>query len=309
MASRDIYEQSFDEDVAQNEQNTCPECSGRVTTTGHETVCDECGLVIDDQEIDLGPEWRSFNAGVSERSRVGPSNTVARHDRGIGTEIGWNRDAKGRTLGNEKRRQLQRLRREHSRAQIGSKYKRNQITGFIDIRRMTAALGLAKSIRDQACQLFETAQSEDLLRGRSIDAVAAASLYAVCRVNEQPRQLGEIAHVSKVGRGRIENAYRVLNRELGLPIPPAGPKQYLAQIASAVDASREARRRARELLENGGADALANGKHPGGAAAGALYLAAQEIGEFITQQELADATDVSRMTIRERYRELETVVK
>jgi transcription initiation factor TFIIB len=87
MASRDIYEQTFDENVQQN-HNTCPECEGRVTTNVAETVCDDCGLVIEADRIDHGPEWRAFDDDRSRNRRAGSPNTVARHDRGIGTEIG-----------------------------------------------------------------------------------------------------------------------------------------------------------------------------------------------------------------------------
>ena len=52
---RDIYETAFDEDV-QPTSNQCPECDGRVTTNAAETVCDDCGLVLDDLRIDHGPE-------------------------------------------------------------------------------------------------------------------------------------------------------------------------------------------------------------------------------------------------------------
>jgi hypothetical protein len=43
------YERSFDEDVA-NAPNDGPECEGRVTTNSHETVCDDCGLVLTDEK-------------------------------------------------------------------------------------------------------------------------------------------------------------------------------------------------------------------------------------------------------------------
>ncbi|MFQ3318095.1 MAG: transcription initiation factor TFIIB [Natronomonas sp.] len=304
MASRNIYEQTFDEDVQQNDQNTCPECGGRVTANTHETVCDDCGLVIDDQQVDCGPEWREFENDRSGR-RVGAPNTVARHDRGIGTEIGGKHDGNGRKLDGRKRRQLHRLRREHTRAKVGSKADQNRITGFTELRRMTAALGLSVSTRDQACQLFRTAQDTDLLRGRSIEAIASACLYAVCRLNEQPRSFEAIAKVSKVTAARIKTGYTAINRELDLPVPPAHPSQYVAQIGSAVDVSQKTRRRARDLLETVPQPRIANGRNPLGAAAGALYLAAQQTGEFLNQQALADAADVSTVTVRERYLELE----
>ena len=94
---------------------THPICDGWVTTNAAETVCDDCSLVIDDHQIDHGPEWRSFDA--DERERTGAPLTAARHDRGLSTEIGHGVDAKGNTLSGRKRRQLSRLRRERKRGQ------------------------------------------------------------------------------------------------------------------------------------------------------------------------------------------------
>ncbi len=81
---------------------TCPECSGNVVTdTEHgETVCEDCGLVVDEDEIDRGPEWRAFNSAEKDRkSRVGAPTTHMMHDKGLSTNIGWqNKDAYGRSL-------------------------------------------------------------------------------------------------------------------------------------------------------------------------------------------------------------------
>jgi len=308
MASRNIYEQTFDEDVQEDEQQGCPECDGRVTTNAHETVCDDCGLILADEQIDHGPEWREFDEDETTQRRTGAPNTVARHDRGIGSEIGRKQDSQGRTLSGKKRRHLGRLRREHTRAKIGSKADRNLLSGFVEIRRMTAALGFTESLRNQACQLFRTAQSEDVLRGRSIEAIASGCLYAACRLNEHPRTFEEIATVSKLDEGKVRLGYKVLNRELGLPVPPAGPKQYLPQIASETDVGQGTERRARTLLENAAGETVSNGCNPVGTAAGALYIAGQETGEYLTQAEIADAADVSKVTIRARYREIEAEV-
>jgi transcription initiation factor TFIIB len=304
MASRNIYEQTFDEDVQEDEQQGCPECDGRVTTNAHETVCEDCGLILADEQIDHGPEWREFDEDETTQRRTGAPNTVARHDRGIGSEIGRKQDSQGRTLSGKKRRHLGRLRREHTRAKIGSKADRNLLSGMVEIRRMTAALDFTESLRDQACQLFRTAQNEDVLRGRSIESIASGCLYAACRLNEYPRTFEEIATVSKLDEGKVRMGYKVLNRELELPVPPAGAEQYLPQIASETGVSNETERRARTLLEDALGDTVARGCNPAGVAAGALYVAGQETGELLTQAETADAADVSNVTVRERYREI-----
>ncbi|MUV90787.1 transcription initiation factor IIB 2, partial [Halapricum sp. CBA1109] len=60
--------ESTEEDVV------CPECDGRlvVDDARGETVCESCGLVVDSDEIDRGPEWRAFDSKEKdEKSRVG----------------------------------------------------------------------------------------------------------------------------------------------------------------------------------------------------------------------------------------------
>ena len=303
-ASKAVYGRSFDEDVRKNETNRCPECGGRVTMNVNETVCDDCGLVIDEQKVDLGPDWGYCEDGEADSRRAGAPNTVARHDRGIGTEIGWNRDGNGRSLSGSKRRKLGRMRRQHHRAKFDSKAERNRMKAFMEIRRMTSALGLCKSVRTQACQLFRTGQDRGLLRGRSIEAIAAGCVYAVCRINEHPRTFEDIETVAVVSKARIENGYGVLNRELGLPVPPVKPMQYLPKVASEVSVSKRVERRARALLAKADSDTI-EGAHPGGVAAGAVYLAGRKTGERVTQGELSEAADVSAATVRARYQELD----
>jgi len=87
MATRDIYETGFDEDVQTGSSgNQCPECNGHVTTNVKETVCEDCGLVIQEQRLDHGPEWGAYDE--DERELTGAPLTAARHDRGLSTEIG-----------------------------------------------------------------------------------------------------------------------------------------------------------------------------------------------------------------------------
>lgn len=49
----------------------CPECEGRLREQATETVCDDCGLVVAEDTIDRGPEWRSFADEETNRERTG----------------------------------------------------------------------------------------------------------------------------------------------------------------------------------------------------------------------------------------------
>ena len=165
-------------------RQACPECEGRLRSTDTETVCSECGLVVDEDVIDRGPEWRSFDDDATDSGRCGAPLTRSRHDRGLSTEIGHSTRLKGR-----KRRRVVRMRRQHRRAHIGSKRERNQVYGFTEIRRLVGKLELPESLQERACVLFESAQDENLLQGRSIEGFAAtATTSSLVRATEAVRQ-------------------------------------------------------------------------------------------------------------------------
>jgi len=304
MATSDSFDHRFDEDVPSDSTNGCPECGGRVRTNSIETICEECGFVLDEQPIDHGPEWRSFEDDQTNPERTGAPLTPTRHDRGISTEIGRKTDGKGNELTGSKRRQLGRFRREHSRGRFRSKSERNLAHGLSEASRIASALDVSDVIDDQACDIVRTAQSEGLFHGRSIEAMAAGSVYAVCRCNRLPWTLEEVSAVSRVNQERVENAYRALNRELGLPTVPPSPQQYVPRLASELDLSDDVRRMAERLAKQATECGIANGPNPTGVAAGCLYHAVQKSRENITQQEIANVAGVSPATLRERWREI-----
>jgi transcription initiation factor TFIIB len=275
----------------------CPECSGSLNANGDETVCAECGLVVAEDRVDRGPEWRSYADDAGERERVGAPLDASRHDRGLTTEMGHgNRGASGR-----KRRRLARLRRQHDRSRIRSKAERNQVLANTQIRRIVSSLELPRSVRKGACRLFESAQDEDLLRGRSIEGFAAATVYATCRIRGIARTIEEVLAQSQAEEGELKAAYDALNREIGLPLGPTHPREYLPRFASRLGVAAGVETRARELAEAAHEDGTTSGRDPSGVAAACLYAAAEERGGSLTQVEAAEAADVSPVTLRGAY--------
>ena len=274
-------------------ESVCTECGGQLRAADTETVCAECGLVMAEDAVERGPEWRSVD-DESDRRRTGAPLSASRHDRGLSTEIGY---GSGADVSGPRQRQLVRMRRQHNRARLDSKAERNKLYAYTEIRRLVSAMSLPKSIRDQSCSLFSSAQSEDLLAGRSLEGFAAAVVYATCRTQSIARTMDEILDVARADRSELKTAYDALNRELGLPIGPVSPREYLPRYASELDVGSDVERRAREfaamLVESG----RVGGKNPSGVAAACLYRAANEHDITVKQSEAADLADVSRMTI------------
>ncbi len=290
------------------EQLECPECEGNVITDEEhgETVCSDCGLVIDADTVDRGPEWRAFDAKEKDKkSRVGAPTTNTMHDKGLSTNIDWrDQDAYGRSLSSRQRQKMQRLRKWNERFRTRDSKERNLKQALGEVDRMASAQGLPDNVRETASVIYRRALDEDLLPGRSIEGVSTACVYAAARMAGVPRSLDEIAEVSRVEKSEIARTYRYVVRELSLEVRPADPEQYVPRFASSLDLSDEAEMRAKSLLENAKQKGVHSGKSPVGLAAAAVYAASLLTNEKTTQAAVSEVADISEVTIRNRYHEL-----
>jgi transcription initiation factor TFIIB len=290
------------------EATVCPECGGRLVHDAErgETACESCGLVVDDVAIDRGPEWRAFDAAErDERARTGAPTTTLLHDGGLSTQIDWrNRDGYGNALSADQRARMSRLRTWDERFRTKDHGERNLKQALGEVDRMGSALGLPESVRETAAAIYRRALAAGLLPGRSIEGVATAAVYAATRQASLPRTIDDVAAVSRVDADEFVRAYRYLNRELGLPVPPPDPRDYLARYASALAADDAVAVEARRLLDAGIETGVTVGKSPAGLAAAALYAAGLLVGADLPQTAVAEAAGVSTVTIRDRYTEL-----
>ncbi len=282
--------------MAQDESRTCPECDGRIRTVGTERRCDVCGYIAGTDPIDRGPEWRTFDGQQSPKRRTGAPLTRSRHDRGLSSEIGYGTSSR---ITGRKRTRIHRMRREHNRARVRSKAERNLMNAFHMIQRVTSQLTLPEYVTEQSCALFESAQNENLLQGRSLEGFVVAVIYAVCRTRNLTRTPDEILSYARAERGEFRAAYNALNRDLGLATGPIDPGQYLPRFASKLTLDTAIERQAQEYVRELQAAGVIGGRKPSGIAAGCLYRASQALEvDPLTQQEAAAVANVSPATIR-----------
>ncbi|MDR2544113.1 MAG: transcription initiation factor IIB [Methanobrevibacter sp.] len=290
-------------------QTKCPECGSEDLIGDYERAeifCTECGLVIDDNLVDMGPEWRAFDHEQRDkRTRVGAPVTYTIHDKGLSTMIDWrNKDIYGRDIPARNRAQWHRLRKWQRKIRISSSTERNLAFALSELDRVSSRLSLPRSVRESASVLYRNALERKLIRGRSIEGVVAASLYIACRRSSVPRTLDEISEVSRVTKKEVGRTYRFLSRELSIKLMPTSPIDYVPRFASELGLSSEAQSRAIEIIEKAMAKGLTSGRGPNGVAAAALYVASVLLTERKTQRDVAEIAGVTEVTIRNRYKEL-----
>jgi transcription initiation factor TFIIB len=297
--------------VHQRLADKCPECASKNLVHDYdtgETICGGCGLVLFEQMLDKGPEWRAFTQEEkTSRSRVGMPTSYSIHDKGLSTTISQvDRDAFGRKLPLSTRLQMWRLRKWQIRSRVHSSTDRNLAQAMAELERLSSKVNISPPIREKAAIIYRKALDKGLVRGRSINAVGAAALYAACRKSGSPKTLREIAEASLVYKKDVARCYRLLLQELDFHMPISDPLTYVSKIAEKNNISGKTQGVAIAILSEAKRKRFAAGKDPMGMAAAVLYIACVQQNEKITQKDIAEAAGVTEVTVRNRYKALKS---
>ncbi len=288
----------------------CSECNSRDLVYDEnrgERHCADCGLLLEEKIVDESPEWREFSDGgeSTNRSRVGAPVTNLLHDKGLSTQIDWqNRDYAGASINTKNRSQLYRMRKWQMRSRVRGSQERNLSTALVQIGLVCSKMGLPKTINERGADIYRRALKEGLIRGRSIEGTVAASLFIANQQLSTARTVDDFAKHTKLTPKEISRTYRDLKRKLAIKTPLPTPMVYVARFVSDLGLSSKTERRTREIIKKAEEYELTHGKSPSGIVAAALYIAGQETGQVRTQREIAEVTNVTEVTIRNRYKQL-----
>ena len=297
----------MEENQKQN-HNNCNECGEHILLDENRglLVCEKCGLVHSEKHIDQGPEWRAFDSDQrKKRTRTGAPMTLMIHDKGLSTMIDWkNRDIFGKEISAKIRGQIYRLRKWQSRIRVSDATERNLTFALSELDRMASNLDLQRNLRECSAKIYRDAVEAHLIRGRSIEGVAAASLYAACRMYKVPRTLNEIAEVARVDKKEIGRSYRFISKELELNLNPTKPLDFLTRFVSELQLSTECQQVAKKIIKMAELRGLTSGRGPTGVCAAAIYAASILAKERRTQRIIAKTSQVTEVTVRNRFNEL-----
>lgn len=301
----------MDEDDEYTTQETivkCVDCGSRnlERDTGRgEVSCQDCGLVLSENEIDQGAEWRVFGVEDGDKSRVGAPMVNRIHDKGLSTDIDWqNRDYSGKSISGKTRAQLYRMRKWQTRARTSGSRERNLARALPDIARICSKLGLATSYVEEASVIYRRAVDADMIRGRSIDALVASSIYATCCINKLGRTLEEVCQISGIGRKELTRTYKLMKQKLRIRMDINRPEDYVESFCSKLGLPPNVVTKVYELIAEATKRELVDGKSPTGVTAATVYIACHLERHVRTQLEISKVSNVTEVTIRNRYKEL-----
>ncbi|MCS7140005.1 MAG: transcription initiation factor IIB [Candidatus Nezhaarchaeota archaeon] len=287
----------------------CPECGSTDFFRDYdraEMACAHCGLVISERLMDLGPEWRAFNSEQQDkRARAGAPLTLTIHDKGLSTIIDWHcNDKSSKFLSPTKRIQIYKLRKWQQRSRVSNAFERNLTFALSELERVASHLGLPRNVRESAAILYRKMVEARMIRGRSIESMVAAVIYAACRQNKIPRTLDEIAQVMNIKKREVGRSYRLLLRTLTAKITPVASISFIPRLVNKLNLSHDVQKLAITIIEKARDMGLTSGRGPMGIAAASIYIASVLQHVKCTQRDIASSANVTEVTIRNRYQEL-----
>jgi len=295
------------------ECTTCSQTSKVITDTeSGEIICTNCGMV---NSTDIAfqqstPEWRAFDYNqMRDRSRVGMPMTLTRHDKGLSTVIGRpNKDASGKGLDDSMKTMMQRLRTWDNRIQVSSPTERNLAKAFQRLDTLRGKLGLPDNVIEKAAYIYRKVQQQGMIRGRSIASTLAASIHIASREAGIPRTLAEIATLNNTSYKELSRVYRRIVLNLDLKVPMVDPRKCIAKIANKMRVSEKTKRHAINYMNGVITREITAGKDPMGLAGAVLYLSCIQGDEHKNQLDVAAASGVTGITLRNRCKELNTKI-
>ncbi len=287
-------------------EDKCPECGNTSFISdaeAGEVVCPKCGLVMGDMPPDMGADWSIYDDRIKGTMRAS-FDLPPLIGQGMATTFRGDKDFSGRQLDGKTMLRMSRLRCYDNRSKMGETWRRNLSIAMNELDRVVTFLRLPMNVRREAANCYRKALKADLVRGRSIDAFVAASVYVACRTLGTPRPLSAIVDASTRELDEVSRTYRLMLRELGLRMPIDSPAKFVPSIAAKLSASRVVEGRAIGILREATGRKRLSGKEPRGLAAAALYMASLELKEHHTQRAVARASGTTEVTLRNRLRGL-----
>jgi len=285
----------------------CPECHSETDIIKDEKrgelICSICGIVLEDRIIDQGPEWRVFSDEHDVRIRAGTPPAINVYDKGMSTYIEkYNKDANDKKLSSKQRSNANRIRKWHNRLKIITGLERNISIAMSHMNLICSKLGVSKTIRRMAAEIYRSAVERKKLRVREIKGTVVAAVYIACRKCRASLTLSSFKKKLGINRKKLNKDVRKLREVLQIENLSIDPKDFVARYCSELKLSMQTQMRVFKLLSRAKKSSAWTGKNPVKSLGGIIYIASILEGERRTQREIANICEVSEVTVRNRYK-------
>ncbi|XP_054263826.1 transcription factor IIIB 90 kDa subunit [Macrosteles quadrilineatus] len=260
--------------------NKCKNCGSsdlEVDPARGDTVCTNCGTVLEDSVIVSEMQFEeNAHGGTSALGQFVASDSKG-GCRGFGNNFHTtlNRESREITLQNAKR----------------------------GISNLCQQLRLNQHCLDTAFNFYKMALTRQMTRGRKNTHVLAACVYITCRIEGTPHLLIDFSDVLQIDAFELGRCYLKLSQALCINIPSLDPCLYVLRYANNLefgDKTHEVTMTALRLVQRMKKDNIHYGRRPSGLCGAALLMAARLHDFNRTVGDIVKIVHIHESTLRKR---------
>ncbi|KAJ6860893.1 hypothetical protein NC651_037080 [Populus alba x Populus x berolinensis] len=255
-----------------------------------DTICTDCGLVLESYYIDETTEWRAFNDDNNDKdlNRVGYNTNPLLSQGNLTTSISNNKG-------------------DHAIPKWldgVSNSDRVLLQGFDIIEIIACRLGLVQPIKNRAKEIFKKTEEQKACIMRKRDSICAACLFISSRENKLPRTLKEISSAGYgVTKKEINKAVQSIKRHVELEdMGTLNPSELVRRFCSNLGMKNRAVKAVHEAVEK--IQDVDIRRNPKSVLAAIIYTITQLSDEKKPLRDISLATDVAEGTIKKSFKDI-----
>ena len=176
------------------------------------------------------------------------------------------------------------------------------------VRRLSAELSLGPEVAQRAHAICGDALSKGLCQDVPPEILSAAAVYVGCREARKPVTLKDLASACHSDPRSVGRCYVKLIERMHISRPELHENGYVHRLALKRPVSDQVLKQSQEIIRSINHKGL-GGRNPMTLAAAALYISCCNLGENITQAEVAEAAGVGEQSVRDCCKEIRVLAK
>lgn len=258
--------------------------------------CQECH-VIAGRLIDHGAEWRYYGCEDSKNvdpNRCGMPTSELLPDSSLGSRIGY---TPNETF------EVKMMRKYHMWNSMTYR-ERSLYTIFDTLTTNAVNNGISKSIIEEAKMLYKQVSEARISRGECRSGLIASSIFISCKNNKVPRSHKEIAKIFNLKASTMSRGCKKFSEIMKLNMEASTADDFINRFCSKLGLDGAKRDLCKHVIKQADELGVVSENTPPSVAAGTIYLCNLMFGWKLCKNSLAEACDISLVTINKVYKKM-----
>lgn len=195
------------------------------------------------------------------------------------------------------------------------------LDAFQDIQTKCDVIHLPRTVSETAKHMFKQVETDQILRGKKVDAIIAAAIYCACKTNKVPRTFREICQLTNVSQKLIGKCFKEMQAAYGLnlhrgvetvgpdlgsdsAVSPTNAVDLVARFCNHLGLDMQITRCTEDIASIIRDRGILAGRSPITVAAACIHMTTRLMGNEQSAKNISRAAGVSDVTIKNSYKNL-----